>query len=70
MFLIPERENKCLDFLKRTGLDNRVLKDSGQIHTLYNTIIDYSQVNIFIQEQKEISISFLNKNLGQISSAK
>lgn len=70
MFLIPERENKCRDFLKRTGLDNRVLKDSGQIHTLYNTIIDYSQVNIFIQEQKEISISFLNKNLDQISSAK
>lgn len=57
-------------FLKRTGLETRVVRDPSQIRTLYYTKIDYSQVNIFMQEQKEIPVAFLNENLDRISIAK
>ncbi|TDS13885.1 polysaccharide pyruvyl transferase family protein [Sphingobacterium paludis] len=67
MFLIPERENKCLDFLKRCGLANRVVKEADQLFALVDTKIDYLPVNSFLQEQQALSTTFLIQNVADIT---
>lgn len=63
MFLIPERENKCLDFLNQIGLTNRLIRDAGMVQTLFNNQIDYTPVDNYLEEQKKISEDFLLKAL-------
>lgn len=59
MFLIPERENKCLDFLNQVGLSGRVIRDAGMVQPLFDTPIDYAPVDRYLEEQKKISEEFL-----------
>jgi hypothetical protein len=63
MFLNPGRENKCLDFLKRTGLENRVATDHAVLRQLFKLPIDYSPVNAFLEKQRDISEEFIRKNM-------
>lgn len=59
MFLIPERENKSLDFLNRIGLSQRVIQNGEMAIKLYNTPIEYSPVEKFLEKEKKISEDFL-----------
>lgn len=63
MFLNTERENKCLDFLKRVDLCTRVVEKAEDLNALFATRIDYSPINEFLTKEKDKSISFLINNL-------
>lgn len=66
MFLIPERENKCLDFLNRVELKNRVITSGESFDEAFNTPIDYSPVNEFLERERAISENFLDTALSSI----
>ena len=63
MFLIPERENKALDFLKRIELPQRVITSGAALKELYDTPIDYAPVNEFIRRERKASEDFLENSL-------
>ncbi|WP_118194323.1 polysaccharide pyruvyl transferase family protein [Albibacterium indicum] len=63
MFLIPERENKCLDFLKRIDLTSRVVRKVEDMNIVFGSQIDYSPINDFLKRERKISVSFLLSSL-------
>lgn len=63
MFLNAHRKNKCLDFLKRIGLENRVIEQSEDVVDLFNASIDYKPVNSFLKTEVEYSQNFLMNSL-------
>ncbi|QHI35465.1 hypothetical protein IMCC3317_08110 [Kordia antarctica] len=66
MFLNEHRKNKCLDFLKRIDLENRVINQPEDVVDLFNTKINYKKVDSFLQTEikhsKEFLISALTGN--------
>lgn len=63
LFLIPERENKCLDFLRRVDLTGRVVREQSDMNRLLESKIDYLPVNEFLKKEQIVSASFLHENL-------
>lgn len=66
MFLIPERENKCLDFLNRVDLKHRIITSGEAFADAFNTPIDYTPVNEFLEREKAVSENFLKTALSNL----
>ncbi|MBC8754079.1 polysaccharide pyruvyl transferase family protein [Kordia sp. YSTF-M3] len=64
MFLNSHRKNKCLDFLKRINLENRVIEKSEDVADLFNTNIDYKPINSILKTEIEYSQKFLLNSLA------
>ncbi|WP_420574460.1 polysaccharide pyruvyl transferase family protein [Kordia sp.] len=64
MFLNVHRKNKCLDFLNRIGLENRVIEKSDDVSNLFNSTINYTPVNSFLKTEVEYSQNFLIRALA------
>lgn len=63
VFLNNHRKNKCLDFLNRINLENRVIEKSEDVVDLFNTSIDYNPVDSFLKTEIEYSQNFLINTL-------
>ncbi|WP_430409976.1 polysaccharide pyruvyl transferase family protein [Kordia sp.] len=63
MFLNAHRKNKCLDFLNRIGLEDRVIEKPKDVVNLFNSSIDYKPVDSFLKTEMEYSQNFLISTL-------
>ena len=66
MAFIPSyASNRVLDLCKLIGLENRLFSRASEIESVFETPIDYAEVDIKLMSEKEKSIEYLQKVIGK-----
>lgn len=66
MAFIPSyASNRVMDLCKLIGLENRLFSQASEIESVFETPIDYAEVDIKLMSEKEKSIEYLQSIIGK-----
>lgn len=57
-------QQKLSDLLKRFSLSNRIVEDIERLNEVLTHPIDYSEINVYIDQQTDASINYLKEHLS------
>ena len=64
-FIPPYASNRVMDLCKLIGLENRLFSQASEIESVFETPIDYAEVDVKLMSEKEKSIEYLQSVIGK-----